>query len=164
MRSTPRSVAARFWEKVMPEPNSGCWLWTGCLTSAGYSQLMTGSKKLRTARIEYGHRISYEMHFGPIPEGLHVDHKCQLPCCVNPQHLQILDPNEHKNVTFGRLPVDPRTTKCAAKTHCPEGHELSGRNLILFGPRKSFKACRKCRVAKQQARRAAEKEMAHVAL
>ncbi len=157
MRRPPRPILDRFLEKISPEPMSGCWLWDGAWCQ-GYSQMMIGSKKLRTAKIEYGHRISYELFKGPIPEGYHVDHECKLTCCVNPDHLQLLTPTEHQRVTLERLPVHPLTAKSQTKTHCPEGHELTGRNLIVgVTPRGTFRTCRTCRVRKQQDRRAAER-------
>jgi hypothetical protein len=71
----------RFMDKVSPEPNSGCWLWTGCVNYDGYGQLLVG----RGAR--GAHRVSYELFHGAIEPGMHICHKCDVPSCVNPDHL-----------------------------------------------------------------------------
>ena len=74
-------VADRFQEGYLPEPTSGCWLWKRAINSAGYG-LIGKEGKLYTA-----HRISWELHNGPIPEGIQVCHKCDVKYCVNPDHL-----------------------------------------------------------------------------
>ena len=67
----------------IPEPNSGCWLWTGSVTKYGYGQLSggTGKNPLRA------HVLAYTLYKGPIPKGLDVRHTCDVRCCVNPEHL-----------------------------------------------------------------------------
>lgn len=69
-------------EKVHFEPNSGCWLWAGADNGAGY-----GTMTLGHAKRAYAHRISFEIHRGPVPDGMHLDHLCRVRCCVNPDHL-----------------------------------------------------------------------------
>ncbi len=71
----------RFESKVYPEPNSGCWLWEGNISTGGYGRF--GINYTRP----YAHRFSYESYVGPIPDGLLVCHKCDVPACVNPAHL-----------------------------------------------------------------------------
>ena len=74
-------IKIRFHKKYIPEPMSGCWLWEGSANEDGYGYI---SKK---NIIVYAHRVSWELHRGPIPEGLCVLHTCDTPACVNPDHL-----------------------------------------------------------------------------
>jgi hypothetical protein len=70
----------RFWSKV--EKTDGCWNWTGCKhSSKGYGSFRSGN------RMQRAHRVSYEMHCGPIPADMLVLHRCDNPGCVNPDHL-----------------------------------------------------------------------------
>ena len=68
----------RFWSRV--EKTDGCWKWHGS-KHKGYGLI---SKNGSLAKV---HRVSYELHIGPIPEGMHVLHKCDNPECSNPDHL-----------------------------------------------------------------------------
>lgn len=72
---------ARFEEKYIPVPESGCWLWTACTNKDGYGAFRFNDRN------NLAHRASYEIQTGPIPEGAHVLHKCDNPSCVNPDHL-----------------------------------------------------------------------------
>lgn len=71
----------RFDLQYTPEPNSGCWLWVGQINTRGYGTLS------KDGRRTLAHRVSYELHKGPITDGLLVCHKCDIPLCVNPYHL-----------------------------------------------------------------------------
>lgn len=73
--------AERFFNLVMPEPNSGCWLWYANTYPLGYGCF---KYKGRTVR---AHRWAYNHFVGPIPEGIYVCHRCDIKCCVNPDHL-----------------------------------------------------------------------------
>jgi hypothetical protein len=61
--------------------DGGCWLWTGSVDSSGYGQFKWDCKHYRA------HRVSYEVHKGPIGEGKLVLHTCDVPACCNPAHL-----------------------------------------------------------------------------
>ncbi len=75
------SVAERLDKYAIPEPNTGCWLWIGNAHYFGYGKL-TVEGKTRSAT-----RLQWERFNGPIPNGLFVLHKCDVPSCVNPDHL-----------------------------------------------------------------------------
>jgi len=72
---------ARLWKFISPEPNSGCWLWTGGVGGIGYGRFKVAGK-FATA-----HRVTYEAYIGPIPEGMLACHRCDIPSCVNPGHI-----------------------------------------------------------------------------
>jgi hypothetical protein len=80
-----KSLETRFYEKTIPEPNSGCLLWTACLMHFGYGGFaIPAVDGTYTAR---AHRVAWEMVNGPIPDGVNVLHKCDVPACVNVDHL-----------------------------------------------------------------------------
>jgi hypothetical protein len=82
MAPKARPLAERFWEKV--DKSGECWLWTGALASNGYGRITPVTGVSAGA-----HRVSYELHNGPIPKGMMVMHSCDVPSCVNPDHLSL---------------------------------------------------------------------------
>ena len=136
----PKPAEERFWLYVMPEPNSGCWIWTASLDSKGYGQIGTsrinGKKILRRA-----HQISYEIHHGAVSEGLEINHKCLQRWCVNPDHLEAVSHKE--NMRYGNGPAASR----ARQTHCKNGHEFTEQNTYM-----TFEGWRKCKACRRKAR------------
>src|SRR5439155_3122988 len=144
-----RPMAEAFWEKVEPEPNSGCFIWTGA-TTRGYGR-MTISQKAAIAT-----RVSWELHYGAIPTGYDVLHKCDQPWCVNPQHLFLGTAQD--NIRDARNKGRLWQQRVA---HCPQGHPYDSANTYINHGR------RWCRVCLQDARRRrvrariAHQEVAH---
>lgn len=90
----------RFWNKV--EKTTGCWIWLGC-TSGGY-----GLFGIATSKSAKAHRIAYEIAYGPIPDGLQIDHLCRNPTCVNPCHLEAVTQKGESPPGNGRFGGQPR--------------------------------------------------------
>lgn len=134
-----KSTLERLLEKVSPEPNTGCWLWTAACAENGYARVATGSVTDRSARFSYAHRVAYQQLVGPIPDHMELDHLCRVRCCVNPAHLEPVTRRE--NVRRG-LCGDPATNPRSQRTHCPKGHPYSGDN-VLYRPR-GGRTCRAC--------------------
>lgn len=125
-------MEARFWSKV--DASGDCWGWTAARTSNGYGYYKFDGRMVRA------HRHAWETLVGPIPDGLQIDHLCRYKVCVNPDHLRVVD-NRANQLAGYRSP----TARNARKTHCANGHLLSGSNLVIQVSPQYARLCRACR-------------------
>jgi len=89
-RSGVSTLVDRFWSKVDRGSEDECWNWTAALTTGGYGQIVdttVDNGGLFKGKQFAAHRLSYELAYGQVPEGLVIDHQCGNRRCVNPQHL-----------------------------------------------------------------------------
>lgn len=135
-----RPAPDRFWEKV--NKTDTCWLWTAAKTGGGYGIFYTDRRRFMA------HRWAYEHLIGSIPDGLHIDHLCRTPACVNPAHLEPVTPRENSHRG------DTVLARNIAKTHCPQGHAYDEANTYnVPAYRHSPNGSRQCRACDRQRKR-----------
>ena len=108
-----KNTEAAFWKRV--EKSDDCWTWSGARQAPdSYGRIKV------EGRLLLAHRVSYELHYGPIPDGMQICHTCDNPPCVRPNHLfagtrseNMLDASRK-----GRL-------HRAWKDECVRGHDLT---------------------------------------
>ena len=61
--------------------DNGCWFFTGTRNNKGYGRIKINGVATSA------HRVSFELHKGPITNNLWVLHTCDNPSCINPDHL-----------------------------------------------------------------------------
>ena len=103
---------------------SGCWVWNLHLDRKGY-----GRATYRGVAGSLAHRIAYERLVGPVPEGMQLDHLCNNPRCVSPNHLEPVTNAENARRAAAR------------RTHCQNGHEYTPANAYVRG---ATRYCRRC--------------------
>lgn len=109
-----------FWDKVYPEPNTGCWLWGAKVNPKGYGQIHIGG---RSGGPKQAHRHLVES-IGYSINGHHVLHTCDVPSCVNPEHLRIGTNDDN---------VADRVRKRRSSGKLTEGQVLDIRRRIASG-------------------------------
>lgn len=124
---------ARFWSKV--QKTDDCWLWTG--TTWGqpeYARFKIGNKYSQASQ------YSWELHNGPMPEGLWALHRCDNPLCVNPAHLFVgtRQDNMDDMKAKGR-----GSSGHKGQTHCKYGHPFDAQNTYTTS--RGARQCRTCK-------------------
>lgn len=135
----------RFWDKVEPEPNTGCWLWSAAVNQAGYAWY-----SVSTSNPDRGHRVAYAALVGQIPAGFEIDHLCRVRCCVNPNHLEVVTHRVNMRRGFAPHGINAR------KTHCKRGHAFDEANTRVYrynrrhGDRRRTETYRLCRACNRE--------------
>ena len=137
------NVAAmdRFMDKIIMEPNTGCWLFSGHLDIGGYGVFWFNGKNRKA------HRFAYEAEVGAIPDGLFLDHTCRTRSCCNPRHLRPC-------TMFEKAPAATNR----AKTHCLHGHEFNSDNAYVHEGARRCRVCNLRNVHRYNARKRAALE------
>lgn len=127
------TIKDRLMSRVLVNPDTGCWIWTGTLSAGSYGSLFY------EGRMQKAHRISWRISRGEIPDGLELDHLCRVRRCVNPDHLEPVTRSEN-------LLRSPLMDRYSTKTHCVHGHEFTPENTrIITILNSKERVCRECR-------------------
>lgn len=117
-------------ESMMPEPNSGCFLWTGDFIPGGYG------RKRHLGKWVYAHRLVYEMEHGEIPKDMTIDHLCRVRSCVNTRHMEVVTGRENTLRGFSPSALNFRKKICPK---CSGPYTKNNRDRICVNCRNTYR-------------------------
>lgn len=129
---TGSAISSAFWSKVYIPAKNACWIWQGSKRGPGYGVLSVNGRSVGA------HRVAVMLHGEVIPKGMHIDHLCRNPSCVNPGHLEVVTPKENTLRGVGPTAIN------AKKDQCSRGHGLTPENtLARINGWRGCKLCKK---------------------
>jgi hypothetical protein len=124
----PGNIRAKAWKRLMDNRTileNGCWQWTGARWGGGDKRKYGVTSY--AGNPDSAHRVSYRIFKGEIPSGLDVEHLCQNPLCINPEHLQ----------ASTRLVNIRRDHPWLNEGKCKYGHSMEGKKSCPTCARKT---------------------------
>jgi hypothetical protein len=129
-----------FFQKV--QKTDSCWLWNGSTNAKGYGSFAVNRKTT------LAHRYSYVLHKGEIPEGLIICHTCDVPACVNPEHLWA---GTYSDNAIDMVSKNRHGKSSKKHTHCKKGHSFEEFEPLVYVKKqgrqigKEYRICKECK-------------------
>jgi len=105
----PKPLKELFEQHIMPITECGCWFWMASI-------IKSRKPHYGAFQRDVAHRKAWEIYNGEIPRGFLVLHKCDIPICVNPNHLFL--GNQQDNMK-----------DCSQKNRYPKGNQKPNAKL-----------------------------------
>lgn len=125
---------AHFEKKIERIPFCTCWIWNASTLGTRVKYGAFGLGK----RVFGAHRVAYWIYKGAVPDGLHIDHTCNVSLCVNPDHLEAVTQSENN-----RRMMERTGHGNSNKTHCPQGHPYDEENTRWYAGRRWCRECKR---------------------
>ena len=138
----PKPPIQRVMTKILINPFTGCWLYTGTVNNNGYPRIIQADSPRNLG----AHRVTYEHYRQTIPAGLDLDHLCRVRRCVNPWHLEPVT----------RSMNNLRGLRKTLQSTCKNGHPFDGFSQGM----RICKTCRRESARRYKARLKAQRERA----
>ncbi len=145
------TIEERFLNKINKNGPNGCWIWTG--STRGHSNMKYGV--FTVSKEAYGaHRFAWSLWIGPLnrteKRELCVCHKCDVPLCVNPDHLFL--GTHDQNMEDAKI----KGRNVGSIKKCKRGHEFTEKNT--WKCKKGLRHCKKCHSINESNRRSKNKQ------